>query len=122
MPLKGIDHITINSADLAQTRAFYVGLLGFTMQKRSSATESGAWLFLGDHPFVHVRNRRAEQAPDTTGFVDHIAFAATDVEATRARLANAGATFRENIRPDLGIHQIVLSDPDGIKVELNFRL
>jgi hypothetical protein len=39
----------------------------------------------------------------------------------RGRLTTAGIEFRENSRPDLGIHQIVLHDPDGIKVELNFR-
>ena len=61
MPLKSIDHITINSADIAKTRAFYVDLLGFTFQERGNATMSGGWLYLDGHPFVHVSHRRAER-------------------------------------------------------------
>ena len=50
---------------------------------------------------------------------DHIAFAATDVEAVRALQAK-NVSFREQIVPRTGDTQIFLYDPDGVGVELNF--
>lgn len=121
MPLHRIDHITLNSSDLAKTCAFYAEALGFTVQPMEGRGYKGAWLLLGDHPYVHVMSRPPEQAPETRGQVDHFALEATDPSEVRRRLTCAGVGFRENPLPDLGLHQIVLQDPDGIKVELNFR-
>jgi hypothetical protein len=41
--------------------------------------------------------------------------------STRARLEAAGVPFREASYAQLDIHQIVVHDPDGVKVELNFK-
>lgn len=121
MPLHRIDHITLNSSDLAKTCAFYAEGLGFTVQPMEGRGYKGAWLLLGDHPYVHVMSRPPEQAPETRGQVDHFALEATGLAELRQRLARAGIGFRENPLPDLEMHQIVLHDPDGVKVELNFR-
>jgi hypothetical protein len=81
----------------------------------------GAWLSLDGHPFVHLVSRRPEQSPETLGLVDHFALEATGLSETRRRLSDAGLEFRENPIPEFEIHQIVVQDPDGVKVELNFR-
>ncbi|WP_376711979.1 VOC family protein [Bradyrhizobium hereditatis] len=52
--------------------------------------------------------------------LDHIAFAATDVEGMRKRLRAKGVKFRESIVPRTGDTQFFLYDPDGVGVELNF--
>ena len=57
---------------------------------------------------------------DLTGRLDHIAFAATDVDAVRKRLQANNISFREQIVPRTGDTQIFLYDPDGVGVELNF--
>jgi catechol 2,3-dioxygenase-like lactoylglutathione lyase family enzyme len=121
MPLHKIDHVTINATDLDRTCAFYGDALGFGVKKMEGRGYTGAWLLLSGHPFVHVVVRRAQQAPDTTGIIDHFALEATDIAGTRAHLSKVGVAFRENALPEFELHQIVVRDPDGVKVELNFR-
>jgi catechol 2,3-dioxygenase-like lactoylglutathione lyase family enzyme len=57
---------------------------------------------------------------EDTGRLDHIAFAATDVDGVRKRLKAKNVDFREQIVPRTGDTQIFLYDPDGVGVELNF--
>ena len=49
--------------------------------------------------------------------IDHFALQASDAVATRARLEAAGVPFREATYAQLDVHQIVVHDPDGVKVE-----
>jgi hypothetical protein len=64
--------------------------------------------------------RSTEKKFDDTGRLDHIAFAATNVEGIRKRLQSRNVKFRESIVPRTGDTQIFLYDPDGVGVELNF--
>ena len=64
--------------------------------------------------------RGTEKKYDDTGRLDHIAFAASDVEGVRTRLKSRKVQFREQIVPRTGDTQIFLYDPDGVGVELNF--
>ncbi|MGB8365778.1 MAG: VOC family protein [Rhizomicrobium sp.] len=121
MSVHRIDHITLNSSDLAKTCAFYADGLGFDVQKMEGRGYTGAWLLLDGHPYVHLVSRSPEQSPETAGLLDHFALEATGLSETRERLKRAGVNFRENPVPEFDIHQIVVRDPDGVKVELNFR-
>ncbi len=64
--------------------------------------------------------RGTEKKYEDTGRLDHIAFAASDVEGVRKRLNAKKVKFREQIVPRTGDTQIFLYDPDGVGVELNF--
>ena len=64
--------------------------------------------------------RGTERKYEDTGRLDHIAFAATDVDGMRKRLQSKGVKFRESIVPRTGDTQFFLYDPDGVGVELNF--
>ena len=64
--------------------------------------------------------RGTEKKYEDTGRLDHIAFAATDIEGMRKRLQSKGVQFRESIVPRTGDTQFFLYDPDGVGVELNF--
>ncbi len=121
MPLHKIDHITLNSSDLAKTCAFYGDALGFDVQLKEGRGQKGAWLSLDGHPCVHVMSRAPEQSPGIRGQMDHFAIEATGLAEIRRRLGRAGLAFRENPIPEMDLHQLVLRDPDGVKVELNFR-
>jgi hypothetical protein len=55
-----------------------------------------------------------------TGVVDHVAFFATGLADTLARLKQHGVPCRERTVPLLGLHQVFLDDPNGVVVELNF--
>jgi catechol 2,3-dioxygenase-like lactoylglutathione lyase family enzyme len=119
MALKGLDHVTVNCADLDRSRAFYAEALGMTDGERPPFPFPGAWLYLGGRPVVHLVG--GTDAMGATGSFDHVAFEAEDFDAVRDRLQARGVAFRENHFPAARIRQLFFADPDGVKIELNFR-
>ena len=130
MPLGVLQHYTIEPADLEHTRDFYCEALGLEEGDRPAMGFPGYWLYSGGVATVHLLGPRAPgegivvrgtgRRFDNTGRLDHIAFAATDLASVRARLQSRNVAFREQALPDIGITQILLHDPDGVAVELNF--
>jgi catechol 2,3-dioxygenase-like lactoylglutathione lyase family enzyme len=121
MALSRIDHVTIRVSDLQRSRAFYADALGLVDGERPPFNFPGAWLWLGDRAVVHLVGGRAAAVAETGPF-DHVAFAASDLEGTRARLKNAGIAFRETSVPGRPLHQIFFTDPDGVAIELNVEV
>ena len=120
MPLQAFQHVNTRSADVERTKAFYL-LLGLRVGDRPPFASRGYWLYLGDQPVLHLVQRPEGQPHhETSGNVDHVAFAATDLEGTRRALRDAGLPFREAVVPRDHSVQIFVQDPDGITVELNF--
>jgi catechol 2,3-dioxygenase-like lactoylglutathione lyase family enzyme len=120
MPLHGLDHVTINCSDLAASRAFYSEALGMQDGERPPFPFPGAWLYLGGRPVLHLVGGAPSESP-TTGSFDHVAFEAADFEAMRQHLVAMGVGFQENDFASIGLKQLFFPDPDGVKVELNFR-
>lgn len=119
MALKGLDHVTVNCADLDRSRDFYSRALGLVDGDRPPFPFPGAWLYLDSRPVVHLVGGSDRTGP--TGSFDHVAFEASDFEAVRQRLKGAEIPFAENVVPGFRIRQIFLDDPDGVRIELNFR-
>jgi catechol 2,3-dioxygenase-like lactoylglutathione lyase family enzyme len=96
MPLGGLQHYTIEPQDLERTKDFYVDVLGLEVGDRPPLDFPGYWLYSGGTATVHLMGTRkpregivvrgTEKKYDDTGRLDHIAFAATDVEGVRKRL------------------------------------
>lgn len=121
MALSRLDHVTILCGDLARSRAFYARALGLVDGDRPPFDFPGAWLWLDGRAVVHLVGGRNDGI-EGTGSFDHVAFAGTDLEGTRARLAKAGISFREKAVPGRPLHQIFVSDPDGVTIEINVSL
>ncbi len=121
MALTSLDHITVHCADLARSRAFYVDVLGMTDGARPAFNSPGAWLYLGGKPVVHLVAGVNKGDVKGSASLDHIAFDATDLDGTRKRLSTMEIPFTEMGVPGGALYQVFLHDPDGIKVELNFR-
>jgi len=120
MALSAFQHVNTRSSDVERTKDFYVRL-GLRVGDRPPFASRGYWLYLGDQPVLHLVQRPDGQAHhDGSGNLDHVAFAATDLEGTRRALNEAGLAFREAVVPRDGTVQIFVRDPDGITVELNF--
>ena|SRR5438045_2183023 len=120
MPLRAFQHVNTRSADVERTKAFYV-LLGLRAGDRPPFPSRGYWMYLGDQPVLHLVQRPEGQAHhDGSGNVDHVAFEADDLDATRRALIEVGLPFREAVVPRDGTVQIFVRDPDGLTVELNF--
>ena len=129
MPLGVLQHYTIEPSNLEATKDFYCDVLGLENGDRPPLGFPGYWLYSGGVATVHLLGPRqpregvvvrGEKKFDDTGRFDHIAFAASDIDEVRARLASKSVKFRENTVPRTGAKQIFLYDPDGVGVELNF--
>ena len=118
--IEGLDHINIATDRLAETRAFYMDVLGLTERWRPDFSFDGHWLYAGDRPVVHLMSRPTAGAGSDTAALNHYAFAIGDIAAAAARLTGLGVPFRQIGVPGAPIQQLFLQDPNGITIELNY--
>jgi catechol 2,3-dioxygenase-like lactoylglutathione lyase family enzyme len=136
MPIEALDHYSVRTTDVEKTRSFYEQAIGLRTGPRPNFPFPGAWLYLGDRALVHVIGTdpggsaglegylggRGSGDEDGTGSFDHIAFVASDLDAMRAHFSANKIDFRERKVPGMALHQIFVVDPNGVTIELNFRL
>jgi len=138
-----LEHWNVRTFDLDSTIAFYQDVVGLRSGPFSGDPRQGAWLYDdADIPVVHVirldRTRQDEEVAkiearlgelagdidlDTSGsgMVDHVAFACEDFDAMLERVRMHGLLHKVANYPRLGVTQILINDPNGITLELNFR-
>jgi len=119
--------------DIDKTKDFYCDVLGMRVGFRPELDFAGYWLYLDDVAVVHIADHASyivwtrnvgipiSSGPPGTGALDHIAFNATDFDATLRRLDAAGLGPSHNILADIRLKQIFIADPNGLGIELNFR-
>ena len=119
MPVTAMNHFTILTDDVQATIGFYCDLLGLVDGPRPPFTFPGAWLYAGDAPILHVVGGRppAELRP---GVIDHMAFSATGLAGTLARLSERGIEHDCRRLPGGSMWQLFFRDPNGARVELDF--
>lgn len=137
MPLQSLNHFSIRTGDLAASRRFYVEVLGLRDGARPPFSFPGHWLYCGEQPVVHLIGSvpgkdaglgylgdraagTAAHGEPATGAVDHIAFLAADLAGLRRRLSESGLHYRERTVPLTGQHQLFVTDPNGVLIEINF--
>jgi catechol 2,3-dioxygenase-like lactoylglutathione lyase family enzyme len=122
--VRGLDHINLRvPADLLEpVRMFYVDLVGLHDGPRPPMPSQGYWLYAGDAAVLHLSIGNAEHSINQgNGYFSHVAFACSELEATRARLDKAQVPHRIAVLDEGAQVQIFVVDPAGITVELNFR-
>lgn len=117
--IHAMNHFTVLAADLDRTLAFYVDLLGLAVGPRPDLGFPGAWLYAGDRAVLHVVAGRPLPEP-RGGIIDHMAFSARGLAATKARLDAGGVTYRLGRLAEVGTWQLFCHDPNGARVELDF--
>jgi len=116
-----LDHVNVQTHDLAATRDFYVDVIGLRVGERPPFGFPGLWLYDDQVPVIHVTGLGpADAAFAAAGPVDHIAFRAEGLAAMRERLRRLGVRAGECVVPRNGEVQIFLHDPNGLKIELTF--
>ena len=133
MPLQRLQHVLIQTTDLAATSRWWEEVLGLRAGPHPDFGFPVAWLYCGEEDVVHLTeggaavsaNRQAylaqqSQAERGTGVLDHIAFHATGLAEVLARLQARGVPFQSRRVDAQGLFQLFLFDPNGVKVELNF--
>jgi catechol 2,3-dioxygenase-like lactoylglutathione lyase family enzyme len=131
MPLTQLEHYLVLTDDIDATRDFYCGALGMRVGPRPPLKFSGYWVYLREVPCIHIADwssyRTHSQSSGMamspraagTGPVDHLAFNAVDYVSVKARLLGAGITAAENLVPGIGLRQLFVLDPNGVKIEIN---
>lgn len=134
MPLDLMEHYLVLTDDIEVTRGFYLDILGLEDGFRPPLEFPGYWLYLKQTPVLHIaewetytRHSRAQGIPVTkraksTGAFDHIAFNGTDPEEMISRLDRHGIGYDRNDVPHANLVQLFLTDPNGVKIELNFAV
>lgn len=138
MSLSTLDHCSIRTVKLEETRDFYVDLLGMVDGDRPDFDFPGNWLYVDGKPVVHLVGVDPDDPSGLieylggdidaakldgsggSGAFDHVAFRAKDPEKLMARLEARGVRYRERKVPDLDLFQLFIEDPNGITVELNY--
>jgi len=129
-----MEHFLVMTHDVDATRDFYRDVLGFQEGLRPDLGFLGHWLYLGDTPVIHIADWETYTAhsnrlgiPVTrpaagTGPLDHVAFNGQDASywKLRARLDEHRLPYHPHDSQAIGLRQIFLEDPNGLKLELNF--
>jgi len=126
-----LDHFAIRTARMRETLQFYCDILGLQVGPRPQLPVEGVWLYSGVTAIVHLvelaasgdaEGRDPGVHPESTRHVDHVALRATGYEPMRERLLQGGVKMREASVPALNLRQLFFRDPNGIAIELNFRI
>jgi catechol 2,3-dioxygenase-like lactoylglutathione lyase family enzyme len=128
MRVLALDHVNIRTARLAETVRFYIENLGLTRGRLPStpatsedADPRGAWLCDATGRAIFHVIRDVEDAKAAAAPIDHLALECVDREGFIARLTAGGVPFEIADYPKAGIRQLIVRDPNGIKIELGFR-
>jgi catechol 2,3-dioxygenase-like lactoylglutathione lyase family enzyme len=116
-----MDHFTINSDRLEETRAFYAELGLMPGPRPNFASIDGLWLYSAEgKPVLHVIAR--ESLPEQRrGVLDHMAFFSTDLQGAIDWARAKGLRCRLNRAPEpFNTWQMFFFDPNGAEVELDF--
>jgi len=141
--MAALEHCNIRTVDLVETVRFYSEVVGLEAGPFPGKDGQGAWLYDeagvavihvtaldltdADGAMERLRDRLGELAAHVdfetrgTGVIDHIAFRCEDFPSMVKRLQAAGLYHRVRHLPQLGLVQILVNDPNGITLELNFR-
>jgi catechol 2,3-dioxygenase-like lactoylglutathione lyase family enzyme len=125
MALERLDHVLVLTDDLEATKAFYSDALGLEVGERPPLEFPGYWLYLGGVPCLHIADRAAYEAHAKTlglqvgNAVDHLAFTGAGYDQVAERLEAAGVDAVTNTVPGAGLRQLFLTDPNGVRVEVN---
>lgn len=127
------DHYLLFTKDLEKTVDWYSKVLDIKPGPTPDFDVPVHWLYLGDHPIIHV----AERSPDNeiesyigkvdyqqetgSGLIDHIAFNSTGLTKMLAKLDSLGVDYTERRVDTNSRYQIFFFDPNGVKIELDFQ-
>ncbi|MBR0682950.1 glyoxalase [Roseomonas eburnea] len=124
---EGLDHATLRCRpqDLPAALAFYRDLLGLQEGPRPAFDFPGHWLYAGGRAVLHLAARQdaaPPAGPSAGASFEHIAFRLRGLAKVREELAAHGTAFVEQPLPGMPVMQLFLTDPFGLRVELNFDM
>jgi catechol 2,3-dioxygenase-like lactoylglutathione lyase family enzyme len=121
MSVVSLNHYNVLTADLEGMRRFYEEVVGLKTGPRPPFSFPGLWLYAGDGtPVLHLVGIPSPPQAADTGAIDHIAFVCKDFAEARSRIDRLGIPYRETVVPASGTRQLFVTDPEGVRIEMNF--
>ena len=116
-----IDHVTLRTADLEETRDFLEAVLGLKAGYRPAFSFPGYWLYQGDDPIVHLIPGGGRTVGLEAEVIDHAGFRLDDYDGTRTKLDTLKIRYQTMDLADLNERRLFIRTPGGILLELVFR-
>ena len=131
MTVMRLDHFTLRTPLMEETRRFFERVAGLTAGPRPAFQFPGYWLYSDGKAVVHLAphdpsDRRLaaylgdRPVSEDTGVVDHIALRCVDLPAFEERLKTLGHAFRARTVPALHEHQVFVVAPGQLTIEFIF--
>jgi len=128
-----INHVLIRTSRLDEMKQFLAQVAGLQEGARPPFNFSGAWMYSGDRPLIHLVEIGAPEpglsdylgesstaSITGAGPVDHIAFSGSDYPALMERLHRQHTEFYERTVPETHEHQVFVEGPEGVRLEFLF--
>lgn len=117
-----LDHINIKAPEalLTEEKNFFCDVLGFKEGPRPGLTSIGFWLYANDEPLIHLSNYPNECDKTVPTYFDHVAFAAENLLAMKAKLDEANVEFESMYSDIRDVTQLFFRSPTGTRIELSF--
>ncbi len=122
MHIRRLDHVNVRTTQLETMVDWYTRILGMRRGDRPDFPFPGAWMYVGDHPAVHLVGIEGAPATgsETALKLEHFAFSASDRAGFEAMLTEQGEAFRISVVPGFGVIQYNIWDPDGNHIHIDF--
>ncbi|MEF2978348.1 VOC family protein [Subtercola sp. YIM 133946] len=125
LSLTALHHVAVIASDYQRSKAFYVDVLGFTLEAEYFRAERDSWmgkLSLNGSYLLELFSFPAApervSSPEALG-LRHLAFAVADVAGARQTLLESGVPVEPlRTEPHTGLALFFFRDPDGLPLEL----
>jgi catechol 2,3-dioxygenase-like lactoylglutathione lyase family enzyme len=127
------DHYLLFTNDLEKTVEWYSKVLGIKPGPTPEFDVPVHWLYLDNKPIIHAAERNPDNQIESyigkvdykeeagSGLIDHIAFNSTGLNKMLKRLDALGVEYTEHRVDTESRYQIFFFDPNGVKIELDFK-
>jgi catechol 2,3-dioxygenase-like lactoylglutathione lyase family enzyme len=116
-----LDHVNIETRDAGPMIAFLETVLGASEGPRPPFRRPGHWLYLDGQPVIHLNVvQRDGNCP--AGIINHAAFGPYDFHQAVEKIRATGYAYELKNIPETDIGQIFVDGPEGLRIELQYRL
>ncbi len=142
MKINKLDHVSIGTDCLEETRAFFCDLLGLEVGKRPALKSVGYWLYAGEDAIVHLVEKGSNDTLESaayeagkekpkawekseandmveTGMDDHIALSVEKSADLVQYMKDNSISYWDRLLADRPLYQVFVRDPNGVILELN---
>ena len=141
MKINKLDHVSISTDQLEDTKKFYCDLLGLKVGHRPKLKSSGYWLYSGEEAIIHLvetgsnldqefafsddkKTARSLGNPkindlSETGMDDHIAMTVEESAGLVNFMKVNKIVYWDRLLVDRELYQVFVRDPNGVIIELN---